>query len=250
MALNITYRTDLVKEAVVGTGLEHVAIIMDGNRRWASKKNLSSMFGHREGIKSLKKTIKAADKFGIKYLTVYAFSTENWGRKYEEVKFLMNLLKETVQNEIQELHKNNVKVRIIGDLKPLSEDLKMVLLKAEELTAENSGLNLQIAINYGSRSEITNAVKRIYEDIKAGIINSSEKITDTLISNYLYTAGIPDPDLLIRTGGEQRLSNYLLWQTAYTEICVTETFWPDFDEVALEKAIHDFATRSRRYGKD
>jgi len=250
MAINTTSHTDLVKNTVAGTGLRHIAVIMDGNRRWARLKNLSSVFGHREGVKSLKKTIEAADKFGIKYLTVYAFSTENWGRKREEVEFLMKLLKETIQNELKELHEKNVKIKIIGDSEPLSRDLKEVLTGAENQTAENSGLNLQIAINYGARNEITNAVRRIYEDIKKDIINNKEEITDSLISSYLYTAGIPDPDLLIRTGGEQRLSNYLLWQTAYTEIYVTETFWPDFDEIALEKAIQVFAARSRRYGKD
>ncbi len=250
MALNTTSRNDLIKETVLTTGLKHIAIIMDGNRRWAKNKNLSTVFGHREGVKSLKNTIKAANTLGIKYLTVYAFSTENWGRKHEEVEFLMNLLKETVQNEIQEMNDNNVRLRIIGDLAPLSEDLKTVLVNAEKFTEKNSGLNLQIAINYGSRSEITNAVKRIYEDIKSGIIDNAAQITDEFISSYLYTAEIPDPDLLIRTGGEQRLSNYLLWQSAYTEIYITDTFWPDFDRAALEKAVQAFASRSRRYGKD
>lgn len=250
MAISIISGYDLIRKAVEESGLRHIAIIMDGNRRWARLKNKSSIFGHRQGVKSLKKTIETADKFGIKYLTVYAFSTENWGRKKEEVEFLMSLLKETVQNELQELHENNVKVRIIGDLNSLSNDLKGVLAGLEHLTSENTGLNLQIAINYGSRNEITNAVMRIYEDIKTGKISGSEEITDELISRYLYTAGIPDPDLLVRTGGEQRLSNYLLWQSAYTEIYVTDTFWPDFDETALEKAVQVFAGRSRRYGKD
>ena len=250
MALNTTLMIDSAKEAVFNTGLKHIAIIMDGNRRWARSKNLSSFFGHKEGVKSLKKTIKAADKFGIKYLTVYAFSTENWGRKHDEVKFLMFLLKETIKNELNELNEKDVKIRIIGDLTPLNEDLKRVLAEAESLTRENSGLNLQIAINYGSRNEIINAVKRIAEDVRNEIIKDSEKINEELISNYLYTTDIPDPDLLIRTGGEQRISNYLLWQLAYTEIYITEVVWPDFDEASLEKAIQVFAGRSRRYGRD
>ncbi len=250
MALNTTLMIDSAKEAVLNTGLKHIAIIMDGNRRWARLKNLSSLFGHKEGVKSLKTTIKAADKFGVKYLTVYAFSTENWGRKCEEVNFLMNLLKETIKNELNEFHEKGVKIRIIGDTTQLNKDLKEVLAEAERITRENSGLNLQIAINYGSRNEITNAVKKIAKDVKNGIIKDSEEINEDLISNYLYTADIPDPDLLIRTGGEQRISNYLLWQLAYTEIYVTEIFWPDFDETALENAIQIFAVRNRRYGKD
>lgn len=250
MAVHTTSPAELTQEAAADSGLRHIAMIMDGNRRWARQRNLASVFGHREGVKAFKRAIKAADKFGIKYLTVYAFSTENWGRQKEEVEFLMNLLKEMVQNQLDELHENNVRVRIIGDKGPLSTDLKEVLNRAEGLTEENSGLNLQIAINYGSRSEITQAVKRICEDVQAGVIDSAEQITDKMISSYLYTAGIPDPDLLLRTGGEQRLSNYLLWQSAYTEIFVTEVFWPDFDETLLERAIQAFAGRTRRFGKD
>ncbi len=250
MAAHTAPPAELTQKAATDLGLRHIAMIMDGNRRWARAKNLASVFGHREGVKAFKRAIKAADKFGIKYLTVYAFSTENWGRKKEEVEFLMNLLKEMIKNELQELHGNNVRLRIIGDIRPLPEDLKKILLEAQGFTAENSGLNLQIAINYGSRSEITGALKKICRDIQAGVIESPEEITETLISNYLYTAQIPDPDLLIRTGGEQRLSNYLLWQSAYTEIFVTEVFWPDFDETLLERAIHSFAGRNRRFGKD
>ena len=237
------------KEAVSNTGLKHIAVIMDGNRRWAKQKTLPSVFGHKEGVKALKRSITAADKLGIKYLTVYAFSTENWGRKQEEVEFLMNLLKETIQNELQELHENGVKIRIIGDLAPLSDDLKQVLSKAEKLTHDNTGLNLQIALNYGSRSEITHAVKTIAEEVKTGKLQPDE-VTDSLISSRLYTAEVPDPDLLIRTGGEQRISNYLLWQMAYTEIYITETFWPDFGEASLCESISIFASRSRRFGKD
>ncbi|HSA06846.1 MAG TPA: isoprenyl transferase [Candidatus Gastranaerophilales bacterium] len=250
MTINIILADHSTEQAVLDTGLKHIAIIMDGNRRWSTKKHLPSMVGHKEGVNALQRAIKAADKFNVKYLTVYAFSTENWGRKHDEVEFLMKLLKETVQNKLKALHKNNVKIRIIGDTAPLSSDLKTVLEETEELTQENTGLNLQIAINYGSRNEITSAVRKICEDVKTGIIADSEEITDKLIENYLYTAGIPDPDLLIRTGGEQRISNYLLWQLAYTEIYITETFWPDFDENTLGEAIQIFANRNRRYGKD
>ena len=249
MVLDTFLNINSAKETVLKTGLKHIAIIMDGNRRWAKSKGLPSVFGHKEGVKALKRAIKSADKFGIKYLTVYAFSTENWGRKQDEVEFLMNLLRKTLQNELRGLHENNIKIRVIGDLEPLNEELKQVLSQTEKLTRENSGLNLQIAINYGSRDEITQAVKRISEDVKSGKLESAQ-ITDSLISTYLYTVEVPDPDLLIRTGGEQRISNYLLWQMAYTEIYVTETFWPDFDEVFLQDAINAFAGRSRRYGKD
>ncbi|OGI00628.1 MAG: di-trans,poly-cis-decaprenylcistransferase [Candidatus Melainabacteria bacterium GWF2_37_15] len=242
---NTIIKTDSIKEAITLSNLRHIAIIMDGNRRWAKSKNLPSMFGHKEGVKALKRTLQAASDFGIKYLTVYAFSTENWGRKQDEVEFLMRLLNDTVRNEIKEMHENNVRVRIIGDLQPLSEGLKATLKHAEELTCQNSGVNLQIAINYGSRNEITNAVKRILKDIK-----DPEQITDQLISDYLYTFGIPDPDLLVRTGGENRVSNYLLWQIAYTELYVTDTFWPEFGEKALLEAAHSFVNRNRRFGKD
>lgn len=250
MVLNVISQTESIKETVSKINLKHIAIIMDGNRRWSKTRNLPSMLGHKEGVKALKRTVSAADSFGIKYLTVYAFSTENWGRKKEEVEFLMKLLKETISNELRELHEKNVKIRIIGDLTPLSEDLKTSLTDTEQLTSNNTGLNLQIAINYGSRNEITSAVKRIYEDTKAGLINDPEQITDKLISNYLYTSDIPDPDLLIRTGGEMRISNYLLWQVAYTEFYVTELFWPQFGEEALAEAVLSFAQRNRRFGRD
>ncbi len=249
MALIIKTLDETAKNLVAKTGLKHIAIIMDGNRRWANQRNLPSVAGHNEGVKALKKTVQAAVDFGIKYLTVYAFSTENWGRKKEEVDFLMFLLKETIKNETKEFNKKGVKINIIGDLTPLSEDLKQVLKKAEELTANNNTINLQIAVNYGARNEIANAVKNIAFDIKSGKL-SPELITEEIISDYLYTSGIPDPDLLIRTGGEQRISNYLLWQIAYTELYITDVFWPEFGEVELSKAVYEFVDRERRYGKD
>lgn len=238
-----------MKEVVEKTKLQHIAIIMDGNRRWAKKHKLPSASGHNAGVKTLKSTVTLAANYGIKYLTVYAFSTENWGRKKEEVDFLMFLLADTIKRETKDLHKNNVRLRIIGNLGELNPELQKILNDSMELTKHNTGLNLQIAINYGSRDEIIHAVQRISEDVKAGKINSKD-ITDQTISSYLYTSDIPDPDLLIRTGGEQRISNYLLWQIAYTEIFVTCTTWPDFGQSELDKAISEFANRERRYGKD
>ena len=249
MTVNADILEFSMKEVVEQTRLQHIAIIMDGNRRWAKKHKLPSASGHNAGVKTLKSTVKLAANYGIKYLTVYAFSTENWGRKKEEVDFLMFLLADTIKRETKDLHKNNVRLRIIGNLKELNPELQKILNDSMELTKDNTGLNLQIAINYGSRDEIIHAVQKISEDVKAGKINS-ENITDRTISNYLYTAEVPDPDLLIRTGGEQRISNYLLWQIAYTEIFITQTTWPDFGQSEMNKAINEFANRDRRYGKD
>lgn len=228
---------------------QHIAIIMDGNRRWAKHKNLPSVAGHNEGVKALKRTVQAASDLGIKYLTVYAFSTENWGRKKEEVDFLMFLLKETIKNETRAFNEKGVRIRILGDLTPLNKDLVDVLQNAEKVTQNNENINLQIAINYGARNEITYAVKNIVSDVKSGKLDT-ENIDEKLISSYLYTSEIPDPDLLIRTSGENRISNYLLWQIAYTELYITETFWPEFGKEEVEKAIQEFARRQRRFGKD
>jgi len=249
MTINLAPSAEITKDIVKNAGIQHIAIIMDGNRRWAHSKHLPSVAGHNEGVKSLKQTVQAAIDFGIKYLTVYAFSTENWGRKKEEVQFLMLLLKETIKNETDELNEKGVRIRIIGDLNPLSDELKETFAEAEDITKDNDTLNLQVAINYGARNEITNAVKNIVSAVQTGAINP-ENIDETVISNYLYTSNIPDPDLLIRTGGEQRISNYLLWQIAYTEIYVTELFWPEFGEEELSRAISEFSARQRRFGKD
>jgi len=249
MTTKLVSNKETTKDLVENTGIKHIAIIMDGNRRWAQLRNLPSVAGHNEGVKALKQTVQAALDFGIKYLTVYAFSTENWGRKKEEVDFLMFLLQETIKNETKELHEKGARIRIIGDLAPLSKDLKKILAYAEDLTENNEQLNLQIAINYGSRKEITDAVKNIAVAVKSGSLNP-ENISEEVISHYLYTSNIPDPDLLIRTGGEQRISNYLLWQIAYTELYITEAFWPEFGEEELTKAVTIFAERERRFGKD
>ncbi len=237
------------QELVEKTNLKHVAIIMDGNRRWAKKHKLPSTSGHNAGVKAFKNIVKLSAKWGIKYLTVYAFSTENWQRKKEEVDYLMLLLGETIKKELKSLHKNNIKLTIIGNLDALNPKLKKMLLDSMETTQNNTGLNLQVGINYGSRDEITAAVKHIAKDIQNNKINVDD-IDSALISDYLYTSNVPDPDLLIRTGGEYRLSNYLLWQAAYSEIYVTKVYWPDFSDKEYEKAISEFAGRSRRFGRD
>lgn len=225
----------------------HIAIIMDGNRRWAKSKNLPSIFGHREGVQALKRITRYASDIGIKYLTVYAFSTENWNRKKDEVDFLMYLIQEAIQNEFDEMHQNNVKLNVIGFYEELPIPLPKVLNNAINKTKNNIGLNLQVAINYGSRAEIAHAVKEIAKKIIDKEIKL-EDITPELIGANLLTKNIPDPDLLIRTGGEQRISNYLLWQCAYTEFYSTETLWPSFDAKELDKAIEEFNNRQRRFG--
>lgn len=237
-----------IKTIVEKTNLQHIAIIMDGNRRWAKNHMLPSAVGHQKGVESLKNTMRSFDKFGIKYLTVYAFSTENWNRKKEEVDFLMNLLAKTLTDELDEMHKENVKIKFVGNIEKLSPKLIEILKNAENKTKNNTGVNLQIAFNYGARDEIVNAVKKIAQKALDGEIKIGE-IDEKLVSQNLYTAKIPDPDLLIRTGGEKRISNYLLWQIAYSEVYVTEKFWPEFDENALTEAILEFEKRNRRYGK-
>lgn len=209
---------------------------------------LPSAVGHQKGVESLKNTMRSFDKFGIKYLTVYAFSTENWKRQKEEVDFLMNLLAKTLTDELDEMHKENVKIKFVGNIEKLSPKLIEILENAENKTKNNTGVNLQIAFNYGARYEIVNALKKIAQKALEGEIKIDE-IDENLVSQNLYTAGIPDPDLLIRTGGEKRISNYLLWQIAYSEVYVTEKFWPEFDENALKEAILEFEKRNRRYGK-
>ena len=237
-----------LKEVVKATSLDHIAIIMDGNRRWAKQKHLPSAAGHSAGVTSLKRTVTFAQDIGIKVLTVYAFSTENWQRKQEEVDFLMRLLAKTIDTELSELYEKNVKMKFIGDLTRFSPELRRILSSAEKRTEDNTGLLLQIAINYGAKDEIKNAVKQIAQEVKDGTL-SPDDITEDTISQRLYTKNVKDPDLLIRTGGEMRISNYLLWQIAYSEFYVTSTFWPDFGERDLALAINSFAKRERRFGK-
>ena len=231
---------DIVKK----TNLRHIAIIMDGNRRWAKKHMLPSMMGHKKGVDALKNITKACDDYGIKYLTLYAFSTENWNRKQEEVDFLMELMVSTINNEIQELNEKNVKMNYIGDLTKLNPSLRETLNFSKEITKNNTGVVLTVAINYGARDEMVHAIKSIISD---GV--DIEDINEDLVSKYLYTNNLPNPDFLIRTSGEKRISNYLLWQIAYSEIYITNTFWPDFDKNALAEAIKEFACRKRRWGK-
>lgn len=233
-----------INNIVKDTELKHIAIIMDGNRRWAKERNLPTAVGHKKGVEALKQTLRACDDFGIKYLTVYAFSTENWNRKQEEVDFLMNLVAVTLSTELDEMHKENVQIHFIGDLTRLTDSLQKILENAVEKTKNNTGVVLQIALNYGARDEIVHAVKSI---VSRGI--SAQEITPKLISDSLYTKGIPDPDLLVRTGGEQRISNYLLWQIAYSEIVIRNEFWPEFGKGLLADCVLEFGKRQRRYGK-
>ena len=224
--------------------ISHIAIIMDGNRRWAKENNLPAAAGHKMGVESLKNIVKACDEIGIKYLTVYAFSTENWNRKKEEVDFLMNLVALTLKNELDEMHEQGVKISFIGDLSRLSPKLRRITMNSQKKTKDNKGVNLQIALNYGARDEITNAIKQI---ISSGI--KVDDLTPDVVSNFLYTKNIPDPDILIRTGGEKRLSNYLLWQIAYSEVIVVDKYWPEFDKGELLDCINEYKHRNRRYGK-
>lgn len=247
MDVSQTSQKENIAEIVKKTGLQHIAIIMDGNRRWAKEKFLPSAVGHQKGVEALKATLRACDKYGVKFLTVYAFSTENWNRKKEEVDFLMGLLAKTLTHELEEMHKNNVRIKFIGNIAPLSENLKKILKNAEDYTKDNKGVNLQIAFNYGSRDEIVNAVKSIVKKVENGDL-SMDSITEDTVSSNLYTSELPDPDLLVRTGGEKRISNYLLWQIAYSEIYVTDSYWPEFNEDSLAQAILEFKSRNRRYG--
>jgi undecaprenyl diphosphate synthase len=233
----------MAKKTSPTTSPQHVAIIMDGNGRWALSRGLPRLAGHRAGTENLRRIITASVEFGVKYLTIYAFSTENWGRPREEVDGLMHILEDVIDKELAELHKEGVQMRHIGRLERLSPLLQEKVLAAIELTKNNSRLVLNVAFNYGGRDEIVNAIQHIVKDgIKA------EDITVELIGKYLFTAGIPDPDLIIRTSGELRVSNFLIWQGAYSELYVTPTYWPDFDKEEYRKALDTYNRRDRRYG--
>lgn len=237
----------------------HVAIIMDGNRRWADERGLPRLLGHKEGVKTLKQLVKhvgappgspqGKSTSALKYLTVYAFSSENWNRSQEEVDYLFELFARAITDELEELAKNKVRLRFIGDIDSMPASLQKSFRGAEKRTEANLGLNLQVAINYGSRLEITSALRNIAQEIQTGKLKP-EQIDEQMVSNRLYTADLPDPDLIIRTGGEMRLSNYLLWQAAYAELYVTNTLWPDFSPALFDAALADFAQRKRRYGGD
>lgn len=226
---------------------QHIAIIMDGNRRWAKEKGIETKLGHKAGAETLEKLANFANDIGLKCLTVYAFSTENWKRTKEEVGALMVLLKSYVDKFLKRANTNNIKIRVLGDLERLDSGLRESIDEIVEKSSNNTGLTLNIAFNYGGRDEITNAVKHIAKDVENGKIKIDE-IDEQAISNKLYTCGEPDPDLLIRTGGELRISNFLLWQLAYTEFLFVDKYWPDFSEEDLLNAIHTFQTRKRRFG--
>jgi undecaprenyl diphosphate synthase len=227
---------------------KHIAIIMDGNGRWAKERGLPRIAGHREGINSVREITRICGEIGVKYLTLFTFSTENWNRPKREVKALMTLLLSTIKKEIKELHKNNVKFSTIGDISILPKSTEKGIREGIELTFNNSGLNLILALNYGSRQEILSAVNNIISDINKKDIEI-DSIDENIFSSYLYTNNCPDPDLLIRTSGELRISNFLLWQSAYTEMYLTDTYWPSFRENELFQAILDFQNRERRFGK-
>lgn len=226
---------------------QHLAIIMDGNGRWAKKKRMPRNYGHAQGSKTVEKICEEAYRMGVKYLTVYAFSTENWVRPQEEVDALMKLLRSYMKDCLKTSSKNNMKVRILGDISKLSEDIKSSILDLETASAVNTGLNFQVALNYGGRDDILRAAKKMAVDFKAGNV-SLDDIDETIFGNYLDTKGILEPDLLIRTSGEQRISNFLLWQMAYTEFYFTDILWPDFNKEELRKAFEYYNSRSRRYG--
>ena len=225
---------------------QHIAIIMDGNGRWAKQRGKERTYGHQAGAETVHKIIEDAARLGVKYLTLYTFSTENWNRPQEEVAALMNLLLDSIEEET--LMKNNIRFRIIGDIKKLPAEVQEGLSRCIERTSKNSGMYMVLALSYSSRWEITEAVRQIATQVKTGEI-SPEQITDECISSHLDTNFMPDPDLLIRTGGEIRLSNYLLWQCAYSELYFCDTFWPDFDKEELYKAIWEYQQRERRFGK-
>ena len=221
---------------------EHIAIIMDGNGRWAKKRGLPRSAGHIAGAKTFKSIARYCNKIGLKYLTVYAFSTENWKRPQTEVEGIMNLLRDYLK-DAENFKGENIRLRFIGNIEPLADDIKALIDKNEKMSENATGLNLNIAVNYGGRDEITNAVKKI---VANGI--AAEKIDESTISDNLYTAGMPDPDFIIRPSGEYRLSNYLIWQSAYAEYWFSDVLWPDFNHRHLEKAIEDFNKRNRRFG--
>ncbi len=226
----------------------HVAIIMDGNGRWAAKRHKPRTFGHEAGVKAVRAVVRAAGELGVKYLTLYTFSSENWKRPRTEVAALMSLLSRTTRRELDELIKNDVKLVTIGRVNGLSASRQKVLADAVEKTRNNRGLTLILALNYGGRTEILDAVKAITNAARAGLLEIPD-IDEELFSNFLYTANIPDPDLLIRTSGEMRISNFLLWQTSYTELRVIDTLWPDFGREQLFEAVIDYQKRERRFGK-
>ena len=227
---------------------QHIALILDGNGRWAKAKGMPRNYGHAQGSKNVEKICEEAWRMGIKYLTVYAFSTENWSRPENEVAALMKLLRNYMKTCLKTAAKNDMKIRVIGDIEPLDDDIKSRIRELEAATTDNGGLNFTIALNYGSRDELTRAAQKMAKDCAEGKIKA-EEIDESVFETYLDTHGIPDPDMMIRTSGEQRLSNYLLWQLAYSEFYFTDVPWPDFTKEELVKAIEEYNHRHRRFGK-
>ena len=225
----------------------HVAIIMDGNGRWAQKRGLPRTEGHRKGVEAVRNAVRFAGEIGIEYLTLYSFSSENWRRPKSEIAELFSLLRYFIRRDLAELHESNVKIHIIGMREGIPDDILALLDEARALTSENTGQKLVIAFNYGARSEIVRAVHAIAEKVEMGLLKP-EEISEELLSSTLDTAGIPDPDLMIRTSGEQRISNFLLWQLAYSELVFAECLWPDFNEAEFSAALDEFSRRTRRYG--
>jgi undecaprenyl diphosphate synthase len=225
----------------------HVAIIMDGNGRWAAARGLPRVEGHRRGVEAVRRAVRAASEIGIEFLTIFSFSAENWSRPATEIGELMGLLRRFIRNDLADLHKSNVRVRVIGERDGLEPDIARLLSEAEELTRGNDALTLVVAFNYGARQEITRAARRIAAALAAGTLNASDIAPET-IGDFLDAPDLPDPDLIIRTSGEQRLSNFLLWQAAYSELVFLPIYWPDFDRAALEAAIREYQQRERRFG--
>ena len=225
----------------------HVAIIMDGNGRWAAERGLPRVEGHRRGVEALRKTVRAAGDLGISFLTIFSFSSENWARPPSEIRDLMGLLRRFIRNDLADLHNSNVRVRIIGEREGLDRDINLLLQEAEDLTAGNDGLTLVVAFNYGARQEIARAAQRVAIEVAAGRLSAAD-VSPEVLARYFHAPDIPDPDVIIRTSGEQRLSNFLLWQAAYSELVFVPVYWPDFDRAALEGAIAEFRRRERRFG--
>ena len=248
LSINITRIMDVFSKIDLNNTPQHIAIIMDGNGRWAKKQGQERLYGHSIGVESVREALNASKKLGVKYLTLYAFSTENWNRPKEEVDGLMNLLVQTIANEVDDLNKNKVRFVTIGDEDGLPDSCKEELTAAKKATEANDDIYLILALNYSARWEITNSIKKIAEKAKLGEIDPNT-INDELVSSYLTTANYPDPELLIRTSGELRISNFLLWQIAYAEFHFTDVLWPDFKEEDLFKAVLDYQSRERRFGQ-
>jgi undecaprenyl diphosphate synthase len=225
----------------------HVAIIMDGNGRWAAARSLPRVEGHRRGVEALRKTVRAAKELGISIITIFSFSSENWSRPQSEISDLLSLLRRFIRNDLVDLHKSNVRVRVIGERDDLAADIRSLLQEAEDLTKNNDGLTLVVAFNYGARQEIARAARRLAVEVANGRLSASD-ITPELLGRHLDAPDLPDPDVIIRTSGEQRLSNFLLWQSAYSELVFLPINWPDFDRAALESAIAEYRRRERRFG--